>query len=440
MIFFLLLFFNSLSFSFLSIQAVFFCDDYLKSVYILNESPPKKIAGEWVGNSETSYYFNDLNAAPGDLIRIECYNTQGWSFGAGCFVLNNECHCFNFDINNINRKSGFEVARSHNFGNIICSMSNIYYIEEENQVKSYEYKHYIPLDASKISCKNENSVLIVQYGEKRSLRLSNYIITNFDLKNLEVVITENYEYFSLNNNQLTENQKFKILNNLIFYSIDRIKIHIKFKNLGIPLTTTKECGFYIRVCHERCSQCYDEDIKENKHQCIKCKDGFYFVENTNNCKRRQEMDLTKYYLDETGTEKMFKRSYKDCLTNLDEHLDKYITDEYFNTSDIERGKNEIIKCKDVKITLTTTKNEKNVKNNINTTYIDLNECEDILRKEYNLTENEMIFMKKIEVFQKGMKIPKIVYDVYSKLNGTNLIKLDLSFCANIKVDMIYQFQ
>ena len=201
------------------------------------------------------------------------------------------------------------------------------------------------------------------------------------------------------------------------------------------MTTSKECGFYIRVCHERCLQCYDEDIKENKHQCIKCKDGFYFVENTNNCKRRQEMDLTKYYLDETGTEKMFKRSYKDCLTNLDEHLEKYITDEYFNTSDIERGKNEIIKCKDVKITLTTTKNEKNVKNDINTTYIDLNECEDILRKEYNLTENEIIFMKKIEVFQKGMKIPKIVYDVYSKLNGTNLIKLDLSFCANIKIDI-----
>ena len=44
-------------------------------------------------------------------------------------------------------------------------------------------------------------------------------------------------------------------------------------------------------------------------------------------------------------------------------------------------------------------------------------------------------MKKIEYFQEGMKIPKIVYDVYNKLNGTNLIKLDLSFCANVKVDI-----
>ncbi|WP_337238204.1 hypothetical protein, partial [Salmonella enterica] len=80
-----------LSFYFQAIQAVFFCDDYLKSVYILNESPPKFLAGEWHGNSETSYHFNDLDAVPGDLIRIECYNTEGWSFGAGCFVLNDQC-------------------------------------------------------------------------------------------------------------------------------------------------------------------------------------------------------------------------------------------------------------------------------------------------------------------------------------------------------------
>ena len=34
-----------------------------------------------------------------------------------------------------------------------------------------------------------------------------------------------------------------------------------------------------------------------------------------------------------------------------------------------------------------------------------------------------------------MKVPKILYDVYSKLNGTNLIKLNLSYCENIKIDL-----
>jgi hypothetical protein len=42
-------------------------------------------------------------------------------------------------------------------------------------------------------------------------------------------------------------------------------------------------------------------------------------------------------------------------------------------------------------------------------------------------------MKKIEVIQEGMKIPKIEYDIYSKLNGSNLIKLNLSVCENSKI-------
>ena len=44
-------------------------------------------------------------------------------------------------------------------------------------------------------------------------------------------------------------------------------------------------------------------------------------------------------------------------------------------------------------------------------------------------------MKKIEVFEEGMMIPKIEFDVYYKLNGTNLIKLNLSYCNNIKIDI-----
>ena len=44
-------------------------------------------------------------------------------------------------------------------------------------------------------------------------------------------------------------------------------------------------------------------------------------------------------------------------------------------------------------------------------------------------------MKKLEVIQEGMKIPKIEYDIYSKLNGTNLIKLNLSICENSKISL-----
>ena len=35
----------------------------------------------------------------------------------------------------------------------------------------------------------------------------------------------------------------------------------------------------------------------------------------------------------------------------------------------------------------------------------------------------------------GMKIPKVIFDVYCKLNDTNLIKLDLSVCENSRVEI-----
>ena len=42
-------------------------------------------------------------------------------------------------------------------------------------------------------------------------------------------------------------------------------------------------------------------------------------------------------------------------------------------------------------------------------------------------------MIKIDVRQEFLKIPKIEYDVFCKLNGTNLIKLDLNYCSNVKI-------
>ena len=42
-------------------------------------------------------------------------------------------------------------------------------------------------------------------------------------------------------------------------------------------------------------------------------------------------------------------------------------------------------------------------------------------------------MKKIEVAQEGMKIPKIEYDVYCKLFGMDIIKLNLTACENSKI-------
>ena len=46
--------------------------------------------------------------------------------------------------------------------------------------------------------------------------------------------------------------------------------------------------------------------------------------------------------------------------------------------------------------MTSTQNQRN-NININTTKIDLGECETLLRKFYNLSDNEVLYVKKIDV-------------------------------------------
>ena len=82
------------------------------------------------------------------------------------------------------------------------------------------------------------------------------------------------------------------------------------------------------------------------------------------------------------------------------------------------------------LTLTTPQNQiNNIKGD--TTNIELGECETLLRQFYNLTNNNTLYIIKIEVKQNGMKFNE--YDVYSKLGGINLVKLNISICRETKI-------
>ena len=60
-----------------------------------------------------------------------------------------------------------------------------------------------------------------------------------------------------------------------------------------------------------------------------------------------------------------------------------------------------------------------------------------LRNIYNLTNNETLFIKKIDVEQEGMQIPKIEYDVYYKnLFNKQLIKVNISICDSNKISLL----
>ena len=136
-----------------------------------------------------------------------------------------------------------------------------------------------------------------------------------------------------------------------------------------------------------------------------------------------------------------------CILNYDKAGNTFIFDtllknaedffisEDYNTSLIEKGYNEVFTYKELTITLTSIKNQKNDENKNNVSTINIGECEKLLKQAYNIPNNETLFIKKIDVKEEGMNIPKIEFDVYYKLNGKNLVKLNLSHCYDIKIDI-----
>ena len=187
-------------------------------------------------------------------------------------------------------------------------------------------------------------------------------------------------------------------------------------------------------CYEKCPP--ETKIKEKYCDAVCNEDNPFEIIETQECVNFCEINL---FLSEKC---IFK--YQEENKNISDEIKIKIQDkilhnteigfisENYDTTNLDNGKDEIIKNNKMTITLTTTENQNNQEKE-NITTISLDECESILRGIYNISSNKKIYMKKIDIIQDGMKIPKIEYDVYCKLNDTNLIKLNLSFCQNSKI-------
>ena len=75
----------------------------------------------------------------------------------------------------------------------------------------------------------------------------------------------------------------------------------------------------------------------------------------------------------------------------------------------------------------------NMNNNI--TRIDLDNCVALLRNYYNISINESLYIKKVDIIQDEMKTLKVEYDLYANLFGNKLINLNLSVCRKSKISI-----
>ena len=198
----------------------------------------------------------------------------------------------------------------------------------------------------------------------------------------------------------------------------------------------------LKNCRKNCSYYYYFD-NQNNFQCtmnLSCPEAYpKLIKNRNECIEYLSFENLKRQLQYSGnvtfTTKTEEIKYYD---NIIKNFEENFTSEHFDSSNIDNGKDEVIKTEKITITFTSSQNQKNNINN-NMTTIDLGECETLLRNEYNISINETLYMKKIDIVQEGMKATKVEYDVYCKLFGTNLIKLNLTVCENSKVSIFIPF-
>ena len=224
----------------------------------------------------------------------------------------------------------------------------------------------------------------------------------------------------------------------------------------------KKCYYSCKSCENKgdnithnCIECnnnYPEKFKFNNyyscfHNCI----FYYYFDYNNNyyctlnnfcpdeypvlkgreCKK---IDLIKGAIENLIKERMSKEEEIKYYDNILKNIQKIFTSKSYNISYLCNGNDEIIEMEKVKVILTTTQNQKNNINN-NMTNIDLGECEIEIRQFYNLSNEEVIYIKMVEVIQEGMRIPKIEFDLYSKAYEDNLMQFNLSSCRNTKISL-----
>ena len=129
-----------------------------------------------------------------------------------------------------------------------------------------------------------------------------------------------------------------------------------------------------------------------------------------------------------------RENYKEINTTLNENLSSRIITEILNgnldtlLNKILEKNNDIIIEEDFTIHQITSLNNQNTK--LNMSSINFGKCEDLIRKEYNISDNEELIIYKIENSVDGFNIPIIEYALFTK-DGRN--RLNLTICNNLTI-------
>ena len=116
-----------------------------------------------------------------------------------------------------------------------------------------------------------------------------------------------------------------------------------------------------------------------------------------------------------------------------EYIETIITSETFYKTSLEDldYEDNFMETENMKIIFMNPDSLMNNKNSMKTS-IDLGECENKLKKIYNL---DKIYVKIIELYDDGKKSIKTDYEIYGSPDNNRLLKLDKSICKDYKIDI-----
>ena len=166
----------------------------------------------------------------------------------------------------------------------------------------------------------------------------------------------------------------------------------------------QNCSFYYYVDNNNNYHCTEDfscppeypNLIQDKNECVF--DNILFIVNLINDIFNSQTNKTN---EEIGKEEEINR-YNKIL----EKIESIFTSDNYNLSNIDNGEDEIISAKKVLITFTNIENQKsNIDSNMST--IDLGDCETLLRNYYNFTNNQTLYIKKLDIIQDGMKAKKL---------------------------------
>ena len=350
--------------------------------------------------------------------------------------------------------SNFKVSGAAKMENLFYNCSNLYYVLLPN----FDFSNKINFQNMFFDC---NSLLKIW-------------VNSIQLQSQPTIICDIFNDLSLNitiyiNDYVTK--KEIVLNKYTSHCSDECLI---LNNTKIDINNkmcVKSCLYnssnryeYNNICYDKCPNgtlnhnylCLDYDCNILQDYSIECSNnqpvGYYLDNNDiyqkcfNNCTFYNGEGIaneSEYYPNNIETSLIEENKYISNIINLKENIINEPLEnlinllfEDLNLDYIDDGIDKKIIEKNMVIKLTSTQNQKKYEDNYSIS-MDLGQCENILKDEYNISNNNSLYLLQIISEESGMKIPKMEYKVYYPLyTKNNLTELNLNLCQDTKIEIL----